>query len=1280
MPHDSIRHRPNNAERKLQSVEVPLEMDADKIEKTLGTQELQEKAETAVSEFVQNGIPQAEKIAAEFGVEVDEQTRVELERLNIQAKQAEDFFKSSIKNRLLDVRAKVLNKVLPGTRIAELATHTAEFPFRQKLERTLNEYKKSPPENLEDIINTYSNYSNLHNRVSQANVEFPDVLESYLREVKEKHGLDKAIQDYKKVPPELFSYDRNTTLGYWFVQEACNEINDKGLARNREDAIPFILEKFKGMNELVLSGYRAADLPLKKEDILKLLMESSDTPAGKWGILKNIENISSLGQRDYDQLSDKLFDVYLDLDPTRLLLSEKHLQSFNELPEDVRTEKITKMLSNNSHRFATQLRLIDIPDSVRDKIWPIVDKNDFSFKNQFLKNADAFRELGVSNEDAINTTVERNARVGELLEFLQQKDIANYGFSEADKKYAYEKMIASMKPDQLLRIQGMRKCFDDEQIAGVAYKVLSSPIPEPRYLVALASNLDSIQLNSFQKKDLIQKMLSDPNSQGHLVHSLEKFGLSQVENYHIIDTVAPEQAFSELQKLTALQGEVITGEQKKLLRNKLAFQLPQSFLSNFADFNLTEEEEKAIAPILYEGIFVNLGVDRSFQVDMLAATRAKTGERIPFTPETQHRFENLFAQAKPSAFRKYASKLNEAIPVEMDLDNLPINKTYGQLEKLQARSANEDHDPWKTDLDPLVNKAIENKILNLNQPKDGEILVDFVKEYGMNNVPTILEWHAALERSKTLADLPQEIKKQIEKELKIEIGSFENKGQITKEIKKFKGRIQETLLNDEIPEEFLTTEVGKEIFGMLKGNTHWEKNDSLADMIYKWRSFSRRKPELAKVPENYQEVSMSIPALIRRSLNENEEELAQKKENEVLDNPHLIGIIQSLDSAFKGADQIQSTESEEEDKEKFLKRWSELKKDIIEELTQERHSLDLRIQNEPKEQARIGMSKRVEKIAEDIQKVENFEGSANLNEMMEGLIKVVPKKSKNGEAALRQISMKQMMEIDPAAAAGLKENIDFTSDRLTPEKLTAWNTYLVDYINEHYLNSEQVEEHTKHPAFSAELLNELKSLYGLNEDLKKNLVIQLRDKLQSVRNQGVEATTKTIDVSLVPNKGLLRIYGGDIGDACYSSQHKELAEGDYPGITAFTFVTGRGTVNERLRGSLLAIETETSKGENVLLVRANNPQENLLGQVDNDELIKQTLEQMKKLAERRGIEKVVVPLDPASASCSNRKNVASYYRTKFSDAERIALEDMPETNFNGYDVWNPHGSHGVVEI
>ena len=59
---------------------------------------------------------------------------------------------------------------------------------------------------------------------------------------------------------------------------------------------------------------------------------------------------------------------------------------------------------------------------------------------------------------------------------------------------------------------------------------------------------------------------------------------------------------------------------------------------------------------------------------------------------------------------------------------------------------------------------------------------------------------------------------------------------------------------------------------------------------------------------------------------------------------------------------------------------------------------------------------------------------------------------------------------------------------------------------------------------------------------------------------------------------------------------------------------------------------------------------------------------------------VTLPLDKATASCSNRKDVADVYHEKYTNAEKVEFVNEPETNFNGYDNWNPNGRYPSVIV
>ena len=231
-----------------------------------------------------------------------------------------------------------------------------------------------------------------------------------------------------------------------------------------------------------------------------------------------------------------------------------------------------------------------------------------------------------------------------------------------------------------------------------------------------------------------------------------------------------------------------------------------------------------------------------------------------------------------------------------------------------------------------------------------------------------------------------------------------------------------------------------------------------------------------------------------------------------------------------------------------------------------------------------------------------------------------------------------------------------------------------------HFSSEGATKHTGHELFASNALKSLQRSWGGHLEVDGHPLTQAVLSLQKLEKSLSEDSDEKISVTLVPVRGILRIFSGDIGDACYTSCHNELARGDYERLTSFIYVVGRGTSYERLQGSVLIIETKTLDGEPVLLIRANNPRESLLREVNSEKLLKTVLSSLTELAKKRGITKVVVPLDKSSSSCSNRPLVAEYYAKHFGAKPKLDLVNEPETNFNGYSVWNKGGAHGVIDI
>ncbi|PIT93350.1 MAG: hypothetical protein COU06_00535 [Candidatus Harrisonbacteria bacterium CG10_big_fil_rev_8_21_14_0_10_38_8] len=659
----------------------------------------------------------------------------------------------------------------------------------------------------------------------------------------------------------------------------------------------------------------------------------------------------------------------------------------------------------------------------------------------------------------------------------------------------------------------------------------------------------------------------------------------------------------------------------------------------------------------------------------------KTGVKLTHdNPTVANGIEKFLVTLHPSIYLARFRIIQELLSVD-EGGNLfqsggGWDEMYRRLEGLQARSERPEYDPWTLDLDPLVSTAIREGIINPDSKEDAEILFSFVQEYGMNNIPTIFRWHVAIAKAPSLEELPEEIKQEISKELNISFELIKTRGMLNSRIKELQSRIQSSIISDELPGELINTTIGPELFSALKGSTDWERNDDPRQIISLWKQTVTENPALAELPEGYKEVSIEVPVLTREgSL---DEEVINELREKILQNPDLNKRLSQVNTAYREALEIKN----------LPVWWNEIMNKLNAYLEGRIKTTQQKLPSIKNESGRASLEKQIASLIEAKEKLSFLQAPETEEEVvtsMENLAVMLPEKISLADEALRILSAFHSLLAMEKVAEGRKEMITsaiYQADAVpNDEYVQKWGDHIQQYLKEHYLNGNQENtDHTGHESFSAVLLRRLNFVWGTLVKDKENVILQSAEKLRLLSEGGFTSSSKTIDVALVPSRGVLRIYSGDIGNACFTSKHRQLATGEFPTLTAYTFVTGRNTINERLRGSVLVIETQTPAGESVLLVRANNPKENLLVQIDSDIFMKKLLEEMKKLARRRGIKKVVIPLDAVSTSCSNRAQVASYYGRKYTKADKVALVNEPVTNFNGYKNWDPKGKYPVVEI
>ncbi|NQV88849.1 MAG: hypothetical protein HQ488_00810 [Parcubacteria group bacterium] len=717
-------------------------------------------------------------------------------------------------------------------------------------------------------------------------------------------------------------------------------------------------------------------------------------------------------------------------------------------------------------------------------------------------------------------------------------------------------------------------------------------------------------------------------------------------------------------------------------------------------------------------------------------------------------------------------------------EHIPWGGALKKLEVMQGHTANEAHDPWKTDLEPLVKTLKNEGLLSYESAEDGELLAKFVAEYGMINAQNLAEIFIGLSRGGGLADLSTEhqkilveamgvdqqlpshklLKRAFSRATKsgnvwtgglkgvpekamdliapretdgVKVGEeqFAPRGkvdfadlgeddqdfvkeayqfaradqltpaQLLHELREVRRASIEGFLKDEVPGQ-LKTELGQEIFAAATGGGQFVATGQLGYVIGVWEKTRLEKPELAKLAGGYQEEVIEV-AVRKRTEPGSEDKLDKEKR----DIEKLIGK-QLFKEAFSGmTESFQWDEGDQgfvdepsgklllelgsasREQQSFLEDKMATLNAVVEEVASQMAELD----GQNADEQRKGLEKKHNIVAGQVKGIEaKVKVLDAMNKGLDTLSEVIENQGASPDSI-------EIME-NLAATGGKGEVFNRLMQRLSARHVRQIVDYdygaeladrsldpgvyvnkaanfIQQYLLEHYLHPEQADHQTGHEPFSKELIVALQKAWGVGKGAEKNAFVSTLMAMEKLSGPKSVSKTDTISVAMVPGQGLPRIMSGDTGDACTSSRHTELARGDYPGVKAFTYVLGRGTPQERFAGSALFVESKVQgTDDSALIVRANNPRENLIQSVDNVSFTLQSLEKAIETAKRRGIDEVLVPLDGVTQSSSNRSGVTEVYGNLFFQNPKRSLENTPDTNFNGYKVWDKHGGHGCVVV
>ncbi len=174
----------------------------------------------------------------------------------------------------------------------------------------------------------------------------------------------------------------------------------------------------------------------------------------------------------------------------------------------------------------------------------------------------------------------------------------------------------------------------------------------------------------------------------------------------------------------------------------------------------------------------------------------------------------------------------------------------------------------------------------------------------------------------------------------------------------------------------------------------------------------------------------------------------------------------------------------------------------------------------------------------------------------------------------------------------------------------------------------------------------------------------LEDAMKQFNNT---ATKGTMSMKFVPDRGPLTEFSGHISDACWASEYKSILE-TFPNFTGLVMVQNPDNKFERLAGASMLIETESDKGEKLLVIRGLNPLENVINQLSPADFYKQLTDYLKPIAQKDGRKLSIVIDDHSGGAATNRPKLFSYLEEIRDNLTPVRLSAKSLTKFNDYNI------------
>jgi len=312
----------------------------------------------------------------------------------------------------------------------------------------------------------------------------------------------------------------------------------------------------------------------------------------------------------------------------------------------------------------------------------------------------------------------------------------------------------------------------------------------------------------------------------------------------------------------------------------------------------------------------------------------------------------------------------------------------------------------------------------------------------------------------------------------------------------------------------------------------------------------------------------------------------------------------------------------------------ELYKRFLREVMRERVQLNEALQKAPNDKARESIENRISRIT-DID-VRTPEG------MAEAFTKLYNRKKSPELAEIFRVygfleaADQQIQDVRPYLRA-LESNTPSADDI----------SQVMDFV-QHIAHREVWEKNNSFA--TSEVTEGLNSLFHVKA---------LENELERMRkgNSKGEATS----LQIVPSRGILTELSGHMGDACWASRYEILRE--YPNISSLSFFDG-----DKAAGSCLLIDTETSDGTPLTIIRGLNPLEAVINKLDIESFVDGIKTYVGEVAKQRNRKLAIVIDNHSGGSSTNRPFLYGYLSGLKHSLPRVTGLKSEDTTFNGYDI------------